>query len=201
MNINLTPEQKKVTELLYEYDVVFVEGLWGTGKTAGAVGAAIKEFRKKEFNSIIISRPYIPDKGLGALPGSVNEKLALEMQPILDNFNVCQAKSTTEKMLKEDTLKIQYIGKIKGNTINSDIMLIDEAEDLTYKEFVEVLTRLGKDSKMIFTLSKEQIHKSINSSSCYYTIEKLRDSGLVGWVELTENHRNDCINKIIEYLK
>lgn len=201
LTIDLQPEQKKISELLYEYDVVFVEGLWGTGKTLGAVAAAIKAFRKKEFNEIVLTRPFIADKGLGALPGTIEQKLVLEMQPIIENINMCQSKSTTEKMLEDDLIKIQYNGKIKGRTLCNAVVIVDEGEDLTYREFVEILTRLGKNSKMIFTLSKEQIHRSINKNSCYYTIERLKESGLVGWIELTANHRNDNINKIIDYLK
>lgn len=199
LNVSLNEEQKEVTRLIYEYDVVFVEGLWGTGKTLSSVATALKCFRKKEFDEIIITRPFIADK-LGALPGGVTEKLFMEMQPILDNFNKCQSKNTTEKMLKDDVLKVQYNGKIKGNTFSNAICICDEATDLTTAEFTEMITRLGKDSKIIFTLSKEQIHKSVGKDSCYYTIKKLRDSGLVGWVELKENHRNPIITQITEYL-
>ena len=74
LSINLNEEQKEVTRLIYEYDVVFVEGLWGVGKTLSAVATALKCFRKKEFDEIIITRPFIADK-LGALPGGVLEKL------------------------------------------------------------------------------------------------------------------------------
>jgi phosphate starvation-inducible PhoH-like protein len=199
LNVVLNDEQKEVTRLIYEYDVVFVEGLWGTGKTLSSVATALKCFRKKEFDEIIITRPFIADK-LGALPGGILDKLYLEMQPILDNFNKCQSKITTEKMLKDDLLKVQYNGKVKGNTFSKAICICDETTDLTTAEFTEMITRLGKDSKIIFTLSKEQIHKSIGKNSCYYTIQKLRDSGLVGWVELKENHRNPIITKITEYL-
>ena len=199
LNVQLNEEQKKVTELIYQYDVVFVEGLWGVGKTLSAVATALKCFRKKEFDEIIITRPFIADK-LGALPGGILEKLYLEMQPILDNFNKCQSKVSTEKMIKDDFIKVQYNGKVKGNTFSKAICICDETTDLTLSEFTEMLTRLGKDSKIIFTLSKEQIHKSIGKDSCYYAINKLRDSGLVGWIELKENHRNPIITEITEYL-
>lgn len=199
LNVVLSGEQKKVTELIYQYDVVFCEGIWGTGKTISAVATAIKCFRKKEFDEIVITRPFIADK-LGALPGGILEKLYLEMQPILDNFNKCQSKVATERMLKEDEIKVQYNGKVKGNTFSKAICICDETQDLTHAEFVEMLTRLGKDSKIIFTISKEQIHKSIGKDSCYHTIKKLKDSGVVGWVELTENHRNPIITKITDFL-
>lgn len=200
LSINLNEEQKRVTELIYQYDVVFVEGIWGTGKTLASVATAIKSYRKKEFDEIVITRPFIPDK-LGALPGGVLEKLYLEMQPILDNFNKCQSKVMTEKMLKDDEIKVQYNGKVKGNTFSKAICICDETQDLTVAEFTEMITRLGKDSKIIFTISKEQIHKSIGKDSCYHVIKKLKDSGIVGWVELTSNHRNPIITKITDYLE
>lgn len=200
LNVQLNEEQKRVTELIYQYDVVFCEGIWGTGKTISAVATALKCFRKKEFDEIVITRPFIADR-LGALPGGILEKLYLEMQPILDNFNKCQSKVATERMIKEDEIKVQYNGKVKGNTFSKAICVCDETQDLTHTEFVEMLTRLGKDSKIIFTISKEQIHKSIGKDSCYHTIKKLKDSGVVGWVELTENHRNPIITKITDFLE
>jgi phosphate starvation-inducible PhoH-like protein len=200
LNVTLNEEQKDVTKLIYNYDVVFVEGTWGSGKTLSAVATALKSYRKKEFDEIIITRPFIADK-LGALPGGIIDKLYLEMQPILDNFNKCQSKNTTEKMLKDDEIKVQYNGKVKGNTFSKAICICDETQDLTTTEFIEMLTRLGKDSKIIFTVSKEQIHKAIGKDSCYYTIVKLKDSGIVGWKELKENHRNPIITRITDFLE
>ena len=201
LRLDLNEEQKGVVENTYAYDVTFVEGLWGSGKTFSLAAAAIKAFRKKEIDRIVVTRPFIPDKGLGALPGEATEKLIFEMQPIIDNFIALQGKEETDKMMKEGTLHFQYNGKIKGMTLSSCMFLVDETQDCTYPQFMELLTRLGKDSKMLCTLSKEQIHHSIADNSCYYKLEKLKYSGLVGWNELTSNHRHDIINKIIDYLK
>ena len=201
LKLELNEEQKKVIENFYNYDVIFVEGLWGSGKTFAAVAAAIKSFRKKEVDKIVITRPFIVDKGLGALPGEIENKLIFEMQPIIDNFYSLQGKEETDKMMKEGSLVFQYNGKIKGMTLSSCVFLIDELQDATYPQFMELLTRLGKDSKMISTLSKEQIHHSIGNNSCFYKLEKLKYSGIVGWNELTSNHRHDIINKIIDYIK
>ena len=198
---NLNEEQKKVIENYYNYDVTFVEGLWGSGKTFVCVAAAIKSFRKKEINKIVITRPFIVDKGLGALPGEINDKLLFEMQPIIDNFYTLQGKEETDKMMKDGTLSFQYNGKIKGMTLSSCIFIVDELQDATYQQFMELLTRLGKDSKMISTLSKEQIHPSIGDKSYYFKLKHLQYSGIVGWNELISNHRHKVINKIIDYLK
>ena len=198
---DLNEEQKKVIENYYNYDVTFVEGLWGSGKTFVCVAAAIKSFRKKEVDKIVITRPFIVDKGLGALPGEVNDKLLFEMQPIIDNFYTLQGKEETDKMMKEGTLAFQYNGKIKGMTLSSCVFIVDELQDATYTQFMELLTRLGKDSKMISTLSSEQIHSSIGDKSCYFKLKNLEYSGIVGWNVLSSNHRHEVINKIIDYLK
>lgn len=172
-----------------------------SGKTFACVAAAIKSFRKKEVDKIVITRPFIVDKGLGALPGEVNDKLLFEMQPIIDNFYTLQGKEETDKMMKEGTLAFQYNGKIKGMTLSSCVFIVDELQDATYPQFMELLTRLGKDSKMISTLSSEQIHSSIGDKSCYFKLKNLKYSGIVGWNELSSNHRHEVINKIIDYLK
>ena len=199
--IELDEKQKEVVEAFYKYDVVFVEGIWGSGKTLASVATAIKSHRKREFNKMTVTRPFIPDKGLGALPGEIESKLTFEMQPILDNFHECQGKEQTDKMLKDGTIKLQYNGKVKGLTVKSSIFLCDETQDLTYSQFLELLTRLGKDSKMICTVSKEQIHNSIGKDSCYFKLKHLKDSGIVGWVELNANHRHSIINEIISYIE
>lgn len=202
LDIELTDEQKKVSDLIQTYDVVIVEGKWGTGKSMAAVATSIKEFRKKKFDRIVITRAFIPDKGLGALPGEIESKLIFEMQPILDNFETAQGKQCTDQMLRDGEIKIQYNGKVKGSTVSDAIYFIDEAQDLTWEGFKELFTRLGKTSKMIITLSKEQIHSSIGKESCYYKLLKAKDSGKVGWIEMSQtNHRNDIINELIDLIE
>lgn len=199
--IELSEEQKKVVEAFYKFPIVFVEGRWGSGKTYASVATAIKSFRKREYNKITVTRPFIADKGLGALPGEIESKLTFEMQPILDNFHEAQGKEVTDKMQKDGSIKLQYNGKVKGLTVRGSIFICDETQDLTWEQFKELLTRLGKDSKMICTVSKDQIHHSISKNSCYNQLLKLKDSGLVGWVELKSNHRHEIINKIIEFVE
>lgn len=172
-----------------------------TGKTFSCIYAAVKLLKEKKVSKIVVTRPFIPDKGLGALPGSIEEKLTFEMQPILDNFHEILTQSEVERMMKEGTIKLQYNGKIKGITVQNAVFICDETQDMDYVDFLQLLTRLGKDSKMICTLSVDQIHKSIGSDSCYYILECLRDYNKVGWVDLVENHRHGIINDIVDYVK
>lgn len=199
LNVKLNEEQTKIYDILEKHDVVFVEGRWGSGKTLAAVAAAIVMFRQRKFNEIVLTRPFMKD-GLGALPGGVEEKLALDMQPIMDNLDRIQGRVQTDKMIEDREIKIQYNGKVKGNTFSDAICVCDESQDLTQDEFIEMLTRLGKSSKIIFTISKEQIHRKIGRDSSYYMVDKLRDSGIVGWLTLEKNHRNSIITQITDFL-
>lgn len=200
LNVKLSDEQKEVAALFYEYDVNFVVGDFGSGKTLTAVYLALSSFRKKEFNKIWITRPMLKTK-LAALPGTVEEKMYPYVYPIYQNIAECQAEATTEKMIKEGVLKIMPIEVAKGVTFVDSVVIVDEFQDMDYNDFRTILTRLGKDSKVIFCGSPQQIDKSMKDSTCFKQVQKLQNSGIVGYTELKSNHRNPILTKIIEYLE
>lgn len=200
LKVQLNEEQKEVVSKFYEYDVNFVIGDFGTGKSLVAVYAAIAAFRKKQFNKIWITRPMLKNK-LAALPGTMDEKMQPYIFPIIQNLDVCQGKPTTEKQRKSGDIEIMPIEVAKGVTFMESVVIVDEFQDMDYQDFRTILTRLGMHSKIIFCGSKEQVDRAINGSSCIHHAMKLKESGLVGFTELTENHRNPALNAIIKYME
>ena len=200
LNVELNDEQKEFAALFYEKDVNFVMGDFGSGKSLVAVYLALTTFRKKMFNKIWITRPMLKNN-LAALPGTLEEKMAPYIYPIVQNLQVCQGKELTEKMMKEGDIEIMPIEVAKGISFMESVVIVDEWQDIDYQDFRTILTRLGKDSKIIFAGSKQQIDKSIGKSSALHRVEKLKDSGLVGWQELTSNHRNPILTDIIKYIE
>ena len=198
--VDLNSEQKEFVELFYQYDVNFLLGDFGSGKSLAAVHTALKSFRKKQFNNIWITRPMLKNS-LAALPGTLEEKMAPYTFPLIQNLEVCQGKEQTEKMLKDGLIKIMPIEVAKGVSFMKSVVIVDEFQDMDYVDFRTILTRLGKDSKMIFCGSKQQIDKAIGRNSSYYKIEKLEKSNLVGFKTLTANHRNPILTDIINYLE
>lgn len=198
--VDLNSEQKEFVELFYQYDVNFLLGDFGSGKSLAAVHTALKAFRKKQFNEIWITRPMI-DKKTGALPGEIRDKLAPWIFPIIQNLEVCQGKEMTEKMEKEGLIKIMPIQFAKGVTFMKSVVIIDEFQDMDYDDFRTILTRLGEGSKMIFCGSEQQVDKIIGKNSCIYRAMTLKQSNLVGFKTLTSNHRNPILTQIIEYLE
>lgn len=200
LNVQLDEIQKQVVRNYYEKDVNFVLGEAGTGKTLLACYIAISSFRKKEINNIIITRPAMRDN-MGFLPGDIKDKMAPWVAPVVHNLEMCQGHQLTKQMMDDNQIQILPIDHTKGITYVKSCVIVDEAQDLNQEDFRMVLTRFGKDSKLIFCASETQIHKSMKSQSCIDKIIKLEKSGLVGYVTLENNHRNDVIPKILDYLQ
>lgn len=200
LDVSLSEEQKKVSELFYQYDVSFVIGDFGSGKTLSAVHTALTYFNKRECNNIWITRPMLRNN-LSALPGTLEEKMQPYTFPVVQNLEVCQGKEKTQKMLKDGVIKIMPIDVAKGVTFIDSVVIVDEFQDMDYVDFRTILTRLGKGSKMIFCGSKQQIDTKIGKNSCFFTTEKLEDSGLVGYTLLKSNHRNEILTNIINFLE
>lgn len=200
LKVNLNEEQKEVVRQFYQYDVNFILGDFGSGKSLAAVYTAISAFRKKHFNKIWITRPILKNN-LATLPGNIEEKMHPYIFPILQNLDVCQGKQTTERQMRSGEIEIMPISVAKGVTFMDSVVIVDEFQDMDYEDFRTILTRLGKDSKIIFCGSRQQIHKSLNGSSCMHDVLRLRESKLVGWTELEANHRNPALMEIIKYLE
>lgn len=123
------------------------------------------------------------------------------MLPIMQNFKACVEASVIDKMLEDNVIEIIPINYMKGvNFTPGSATIIDEFEDITDKDFELILSRLCVNAKLFFTGSKQQIDIA-KSKSCVHSIEKLKDSGLVGYSVLTSNHRNPKIFEILNYLK
>lgn len=198
-NFSLTDEQKLVKASVYDKDVTFVLGTWGTGKTAVACQIALDLLFKKHngIDKIYISRP-IDFTATGYLKGSLSDKMDLHIMPIKQNLYSAYNKEKIDSLFNDGIIQIIPIAYMKGmNQLNS-VTIIDEFEDVNYHDFKVILTRLCKGSKLIFTGSEEQIDVK---DSCIPRIKKLDGSGLVGYHTLTTNHRNEDIVKILDYIE
>ena len=201
-SVQLTEEQKLVKASVYEKDVNFVMGEFGTGKTLVACLIALDFLFKKDNNidKIIITRP-IDFNATGYLKGTIEDKMALHIMPIKQNLYNAYNKEKIDKLFQEGVIQILPIDYMKGMTFLNAITIVDEFEDITYDDFSLILTRLGKGSKLIFTGSEEQIDKKMINTSCIHRIKCLKHSDLVGFHTLTINHRNENIAKILDYIK
>ena len=199
VNITFDEAQKEAHRKFHEFDVNFIVGPFASGKTAVSVAMSILGYRKKEISTIWVTRPVIKNP-LGYLPGGSDEKMEPWVFPIIQNFNQCQASTQTEKMLKDGDILIKPVDFLRGVTTPAGgVFIVDEFQNLSFDDFKVVLSRLGKNSKIIFCGDPTQRDKGVKDP-CFPKIKHLKDSGLVGWSELTSNHRNSILGDIFKTL-
>lgn len=198
--ISLNEEQKEVKKGIFEKNVTFVLGRAGSGKTQVAVLTALDMFFKKMVNKVIISRPIVKNS-LGFLPGTADEKMDYQIAPIKQCMYDAYDVKRIDEYFANKEIQILPIDFMKGITYTNAIVIIDEFQDLNYEDFILTLTRLGKDSKLIYTGSQEQIDRSINEKSCIPYVKKLEQHPLVNFHTLTTNHRNPVIFELIKAME
>ena len=133
-------------------DIVFGIGSAGTGKTQLAVQVAIKQFKERNVDRIIITRPAVSvDEDLGALPGTLEEKMAPWTRPVLDVFKEYFDSRQITGMLAEGILEIAPLSFMRGRTFRNSFIIADECQNTTESQMKMLLTRIGEGSRMAVT--------------------------------------------------
>jgi phosphate starvation-inducible PhoH-like protein len=147
----LTPTQSVYIEALRRDSVIMVTGCAGTGKTFMAATQAAKMYNEKSVRTIVITRPNVAAgaKGIGFFPGSLEEKMAPWVAPIVDVLNKHLGKATVEIMIKHGDLKIEPFETLRGKSFEDAFIILDEAQNCTYEELKLFLTRLGENTKAV----------------------------------------------------
>lgn len=138
-------------------DVIFGIGSAGTGKTFIAANYAARELYYKRISKVILTRPNIETgRGLGFLPGTLEEKYAPYLLPFDAIFTRALGKGFYEYALKSKDIDPTPLGFLRGTTFDDCVVLVDEAQNCTREEMKMLLSRIGKNCKMIFSGDSEQ---------------------------------------------
>ena len=164
-------------------DIVFGIGPAGTGKTLLAVQVAVKMFKEKQVNKIVVTRPVVSvDEDIGFLPGSLEEKMAPWTIPIFDVFKLYFTTNDIRNMLYEGIIEISPLAYMSGRTFHNSYIVADEMQNASVNQMKMLLTRIGKHSKLAVTGDLHQtdrprdnglsdfIHKLNETSSKYIDI-------------------------------
>ena len=201
-------EQKQAMELLMDERIKLVTlvGKAGTGKTLLAIATALEQVvERKLYKKIFIARPIVPmGNDIGFLPGTEKEKMQPWMLPIYDNIEfLASNKSQTSSNEAEKVvagleslglLKVEPLTYIRGRSIPQGFIIIDEAQNLTPHEVKTIITRVGKDTKIVFTGDPDQIdnpYLDANSNGLAYIAEKMKNEILVGHIRLVKGERSE----------
>ena len=201
-SISLSEEQKLAKDQILQHPFNFIIGKAGSGKTLLAVQVALDMFFKRNVNKIVITRPTVSNEDNGFLPGSLEEKLEPWLIPIRSNMRkVYNKPDILSKMESSEDIELVSLTHFRGRTFEDSICIIDEFQNLTKQQFQMCISRLGKNSTMIFTGDSQQIDLKFKNDSAIHEVAKIQGSQFVNKIILKENHRHEALDEIFELLK
>jgi len=150
--------QKKYLEAIANNTIVLGVGPAGTGKTYLAVAMAVKAFREKEINRIILTRPAVEaGEKLGFLPGDLQNKVDPYLRPLYDALFDMMGAESYQKYLERGNIEVAPLAYMRGRTLDDSFIILDEAQNTTPEQMKMFLTRLGANSKAVITGDITQI--------------------------------------------
>ena len=167
-------EQTFAMDCLLNDEILFVSlvGKAGTGKTLIALAAGLyKTLDEGRFQRLLVSRPIFPmGRDIGFLPGDVEQKLNPWMQPIFDNVEFLmgadkKAAGRAQELMNQGMLNIEPLTYIRGRSIPSQYLIVDESQNLTPHEIKTIVTRAGQGTKVVLTGDSFQIDNPYIDSS------------------------------------
>ncbi len=164
--------QESYLEAIHNNEVIFGIGSAGTGKTYVAASYAASELFHRNVEKIILTRPNVETgRGLGFLPGELEEKYAPYLEPFDHVFTKSLGKGFYEYSLKTEKIQPKPLGFMRGATFDNCIVLVDEAQNASKTELKMLLSRIGKNCKMI--ISGDQDQSDISDSGLEDAVRRL----------------------------
>jgi len=153
-----TVHQIDYVKAMDECDIVFGIGPAGTGKTYLAMAAALSALNRREIDRIQLVRPAVEaGESLGYLPGDFTEKVAPYLRPLYDALHDMMPVDRVQKLIDTGTIEVAPLAYMRGRTLNSSVVILDEAQNTTLPQMKMFLTRLGHSSKAVITGDDTQI--------------------------------------------
>jgi phosphate starvation-inducible PhoH-like protein len=172
-----TNGQENYVKTVYKNDVVFCIGPAGTGKTFLAVALAVAALENNEVDRIILCRPAVEaGEHLGFLPGDLKEKVDPYLAPLYDSLRIIFPENKLAQLLERNSIEVVPLAYMRGRTLDSAYMILDEAQNATALQMKMFLTRLGIGSQAIVTGDITQID-----------LQKRSDSGLIQVTNILNN--------------
>lgn len=181
--------QGEYLDAIKHNEIIFGIGSAGTGKTYVAASYAAGELFHRRVSRIILTRPNVETgRGLGFLPGELDEKYAPYLQPFEEIFRRCLGQGFYEYAVKSKNIEAKPLGFMRGTTFDNCIVLADEMQNSTKEELKMLLSRIGKNCKMILSGDTEQT--DIENSGLADAVTRLQ--GIPG-VEVTRFMDEDIV--------
>jgi phosphate starvation-inducible PhoH-like protein len=153
-----TAGQKRYVDAIGENIITFGVGPAGTGKSWLAVAAAVQALQAKQVERIILTRPAVEaGERLGFLPGDLMAKVDPYLRPLYDALHDMVDDEAAQRMLERGAVEVAPLAFMRGRTLNSSFIILDEAQNTTPEQMKMFLTRIGFGSKAVITGDTTQV--------------------------------------------
>jgi len=200
----LNQAQKMAWGAINQYDVLFILGAPGTGKTHLACAYAISEILSKRKKKIILTRPVVEaGESLGFLPGTFDEKLLPYMMPMYDCIERCVGPEGPQRDIIDRSISVRPLAYMRGSTFHDSVCIFDEAQNATKAQLKLFLTRFGENSKVIITGDPLQSDLRPCYRGLMDVVRKLEDLPGIGVISFKSNYivRHPLIAGILDRLE
>jgi phosphate starvation-inducible PhoH-like protein len=174
-NFEFAPFQKEFIDLIFnkQVKIIFLNGPAGTTKTFLSVYSALKMLNDKKISRIVYIRNVVESssKSLGALPGTLDEKIQPFMIPLYDKLEEFLSKDNISYLFNKQYISGICMSHLRGTNFNAQFLIMDEAQNADFKELTTVITRIGKFSKLIVLGDSRQ--SDINGKSGFSPMMQL----------------------------
>lgn len=210
-------EQKFALDLLCDKDVpiVTLTGHAGTGKTILSLAAALEQVfepASSQYDRLMILRPVVAvgRQELGYLPGDVSEKLGPWFESIIDTMVALgdgvshrEARTILDGWLAADRLTLESVTYLRGRSLQSTFVIVDECQNLEPLVAKTILTRLGQGSKAVLLGDCSQIDSpwlSERNNALASLVAAATGSPLFGHLHLSRGERSPVANLAAQVL-
>jgi PhoH-like ATPase len=184
--------------------LVTMVGKAGSGKTLIAIAAGLAKVTEEQvFQRLLVSRPIFPlGRDIGYLPGDIEDKLNPWMQPIFDNVEFLMGLTQKEKkrgrshkeLIDLGVVQIEPLTYIRGRSIPSQYMIVDEAQNLTPHEVKTIISRAGEGTKIVLTGDPYQIDNPYvdqTNNGLVHVVNRFRNEKIAAHVVLQKGERSE----------
>ncbi len=197
-----SPTQVRYIEALGTADIIFALGPAGTGKTYLAVAQAVSQLVAGSVDRLILSRPAVEaGERLGFLPGDMREKVDPYLRPLYDALYDMLPSEQVERRIASGEIEIAPLAFMRGRTLASAFVILDEAQNTTPLQMKMMLTRFGQGSRMVICGDPNQVDLPPQTrSGLADAVEKLEDVAGIATLRFSASEvvRHPIVGRIVE---
>jgi PhoH-like ATPase len=201
-------EQRIALDMLLDPDIGIISlgGRAGTGKSALALCAGLEAvLERQQHRKVVVFRPLFAVGGqeLGYLPGSEHEKMSPWGQAVFDTLGAITTSEVVDEVLDRGMLEVLPLTHIRGRSLHDAFVIVDEAQSLERNVLLTVLSRIGKDSRVVLThdVAQRDNLRVGRHDGVVAVVEKLKGHPLFAHVTLTRSERSPIAALVTEMLE